>query len=167
MRQTQLNIVNAFEAGYRVVNGKVISPRGKVRQVHKNKSGYFQFGYKMNDGRVRQVEVHRLVSYEKFGDKIFEPSIQTRHMDNNCLNNLHVNIEIGTPQQNCLDMPVELRVQRALYASSFLKTYDHEAIILRRSQGATYKDIMTEFKIPSKGTVGFILHHSHLAKRTA
>jgi hypothetical protein len=166
MNQTQLNIVTAFEAGYRVVGGKVISPRGNVRRVHKNKAGYFQFGNRIN-GKVRPIEVHRLVAFEKFGDRIFEAGIQVRHLNSVCTNNFHYNIDIGTPSDNCNDKPKEERLRSGQYASSFIKIHNHDEIIRRRNEGAKYKDLMQEFGISSKGTVDFILLHSNSSKRTA
>lgn len=162
MNQSQQLIVETFQKGYRVVNGEVISPSGKTLATRLDTKGYLSFGRKIDRLRVRPVSVHRLLAYQKFGDKIFQPGIEVRHLDSICINNLDDNIDIGTPSQNSQDKPKHLRTKAALHAASFIKKYDHEEIIKRRSQGATYKQIMNEFGIPSKGTVSFITNHSHL-----
>jgi hypothetical protein len=122
---------------------------------------YYRFSYRTIEGKSSTIKVHRLVAYQKYGDKIFQSGIQVRHKDGNSLNNFENNILLGTPSENSMDKTSEVRISMALRATSFIKIHDHEAIINRRKQGATYKELMKEFDITSKGTLSFIINKSH------
>lgn len=66
-------IIYAYNKGYRVVDGKVISPiTGKPRVLKQTDFGYFAFSIT----NKRSIKVHRLVAYQKYGNKIFENGIQ-------------------------------------------------------------------------------------------
>lgn len=59
--------------------------------------------------RGYQIYKHRLIAYAKYGDLIFEPGIEVRHLDNNSFNNHPTNIDIGTRSMNMLDLPEVVR----------------------------------------------------------
>ena len=103
--------------GYRVVNGKVISPHGKIRICQtKGRSNfrtpYLQFTIGIGNKKTTQVCVHRLVAFQKFGEASFGSEIQVRHLDDNSLNNLDHNIGIGTRLDNAMDQSPEKRSAR-------------------------------------------------------
>jgi len=151
-----LQLISAFEKGYRIIDNKIISPKGRVLKGGKaSNNKYLRFT--VRDKKNTNISVHRLVAYQKFGDKMFEPGIEVRHLDTNCLNNFDWNIGIGTAKQNANDKLPSVRKNAAIIASSFIKIHNHEAIIKRRNEGLTYKELMSEFNISSGGTLHFIL----------
>lgn len=105
----------AFDKGYRVTeDGQVISPKGKQLSLFAPKSGrqYLRFTIYFEGGPIC-LDVHRLAGYQKFGDAIFEPDQQVRHLNGIGTDNRLVNLGIGTPSQNALDMSVEKRTTRS------------------------------------------------------
>jgi len=113
------NIIWAYENGYCVeANGDVFSPFGKklklLERKREGKTSYFTFSI-----REKTIPVHRLQAYAKFGEEIFEPGVEIRHLNNNSLDNSWENIGIGTKKDNAQDRPKEQRVALAKYASSF------------------------------------------------
>ena len=101
MNKRQRAIVEASEKGYTVKDdGRLISPGGRQLklQLYENRPGRTQYYY-FGSGSSK-VKVHRLVAYQKFGKRIFEPGVQVRHLDDNSLNNSWDNIGIGTQVDN-------------------------------------------------------------------
>jgi hypothetical protein len=146
------------EKGYQVINGEVISPFGNKLSLQKRRDRYVIFSHRMKNGITRATQVHRFVAYLKYGDKIFDPTLQVRHLDGNPQNNNEDNIVLGTPSENAMDKPRNVRIKSALIATSHVKIHDHKAIIERRKEGATYKQLMDEFEITSKGTISWIIN---------
>jgi hypothetical protein len=71
-------------------------------------------------------------------------------------------MEMGTYQENLLDIPKEIRVAKAKHASSFITVYDDEtvkSIKQYHSQTKSYKMTMEKFGISSKATLHNILHN--------
>jgi len=83
-------IVEAFNKGYRVINGEVYY-QGKVRKLDYHGWCYC-FGVRNSLGKRINIKVHRLLGYQLFGDKIFNPELDVCHKDNNPKNNLNHNI---------------------------------------------------------------------------
>lgn len=152
--------VELYEKGYRVCDGVVVSPRGTVLSVQLNGKGYYAFTHRMRNGKNAKASVHKLVAYQKFGNESLKEGIHVRHRDGNPLNNSDDNILIGTASENMMDKTQEVRIAAAMAATSCVKIHDHEAILRRRSEGATYKQIMSEFNISSTATVSFIINKS-------
>lgn len=109
--------------------------------------------------------MHRLVAYQKYGKEIFKKGIEVRHRDGNPSNNTENNILLGTPSENSMDKTQETRNRIALNATSFIKVHDHEQIIKRREEGATYKELMEQFGISSKNGINYIINKSQAAKK--
>lgn len=110
----------AYSEGYRInKSGCILNPLGKRIKGSVTK-GYRKFNLKL-DGKDVSVKVHRLVAYQKFGDKIFDPKIQVRHLNGNSLNNTHNNIDIGTAHDNIMDLPAEVRKMKSAIAMSHRK----------------------------------------------
>ena len=118
MNKTSQAIEWAYFKGYRTNDiGEVIAPRGNVlrltRQVdtrHNKPDVRYVFNIKLPGESVRRpIPVHRLVAYQKFGDKIFKKGIQVRHLDEDSTNNKPDNIAIGTPSDNAYDRDPETR----------------------------------------------------------
>ncbi len=160
-----LALLDAVEKGYVIIEGKIFH-KSKELKGNCPKSGYIKFSMRTKDGKRNQVNVHRLVAYQKYGDRIFEKGIHVRHLDSNSINNLEDNIAIGTKSENELDKPPEVRMRAALIASSFSKKFNHEAILKLHNEGNSYKKIMEELNIKSKGTISFIIKKSIESKKT-
>jgi hypothetical protein len=159
-------IEEAFRKGYRVMDGKV-TYRGRFIKGHKQKKGkayYLYIGVRYLK-KPKKIPVHRLVAYQKYGEVTFLKGVQVRHLDGNSENNTESNIAIGTASQNQMDKTEETRKRMALHASSFIKIHDHDKIIKSYQEGKSYKTIMDETGIKSKGTISFIIRKSEAAVR--
>jgi hypothetical protein len=156
-------VLLAYERGYRVKNGEVISPfTGKQRKLNIGKQyGYERYRFNIRDEITKNaypVEVHKLVAYQKYGNELLKPEIEVRHLDGNSLNNLEENIAIGTRIENALDIPQEIRLTRSINASTANRKFtDLEMEEIRRFH-TSYKETMERFDISSKGTLHYILN---------
>jgi hypothetical protein len=160
----------AFERGYRVnERGEVVSPKGRVRkpQQHLKKCGYCVAIFTVDDreGTSYPLRVHRLLAYQMFGDRVFEPGIEVRHLDGNSLNNTPENIALGTPSQNALDRPPIDRRLHASVAGKAQSPHTDEtwaAVRADRAAGMGYKKLRAKYGI-GLSTLSFQL--SKTAKR--
>jgi hypothetical protein len=157
-------IVEANNKGYLVIDEKVFYKDKEVK-INIKKTGYYGFSIRLKNGERYIIMVHRLIAYQKFGDKIFKNNIQVRHLDCNCLNNKNDNISIGTSKDNNNDKKPSIRIKASLYATSFIKKYNHEDIIKLHNEGIPYKKIMELYNIKSKGTISFIIKKSIESKK--
>lgn len=148
-------LVIAYNKGYRVIKGQVISPRGKIRKIRKSNSGDLSFRISAGSNIYGAAVVHRLVAYQKYGDELFREGIEARHLDGNRNNNNEENIVIGTHSQNMMDIPKEIRVNKARHAST---KYNAEPIKKDRELGMKYKSLMKKYNIKSKGTISYIIN---------
>lgn len=154
-------IALAYRQGYRVKKGKVISPfRKKNRALYLNTQGYLCFSTSFS-GRI---PVHKLVAYEKYGNKLFDKGIEVRHLDGISTNNNSKNIGIGNHQDNMLDLPKEERVKYGVNASSHIRKFTSEEITNIRNYHKiekSYKKTMEKFNIPSKGSLWYVLNNDY------
>lgn len=150
-------IISAVSKGYTIDKQGVVRYNDTIRVLNNNK-GYLEFSIRCDgEKRPQNVPVHRFQAYHKFGDKIFEPEIVVRHIDGVSTNNAYDNIEIGTHQQNMLDIPVEQRIAHAKHAAATQIKYDAEAVKAFYAEVRSYAKTMEHFNIPSKGTLNHIL----------
>lgn len=156
-------IITASNKGYKCVDGKVFYKGNEVKKSKSN-TGYYIFSIRVKGIRTT-VLAHRLVAYQKYGNKVFKKGMQVRHLDGNPLNNLNRNILIGTAKQNNQDKSVGVRMRVAVNATSFIKKHNHEKILKLRDQGLTYEKIMQQTNIKSKGTISFIINGSTAKKK--
>jgi hypothetical protein len=167
--QMNKNVVLAYEKGYRVKNGEVVSPfSGNARNlgIHARRN-YKRYRFSIRDAagkKVYPVEVHKLVAYQKYGDKMFEPGIQVRHLDNNSLNNLEDNVAIGTKSENEMDKPKEVRQRTSVNAATAIRKFTDLEMDEIRKFHTSYKETMEEFDITSKGTLHYILNTEYQTK---
>lgn len=151
-------VLIAHSKGYKVTKeGKVIGIKGDELKLN-NYKGYYRFNFRNLTNTVSYVSVHRLQAYQKFGDKMFEEGILVRHLDGNPANNSWDNIEIGTNSDNMMDIDADVRLARALHATSFTRKHDKETIRAYYAEHKSYKKTMEHFNITSKGTLHFILN---------
>jgi len=148
----------AHERGYRV------SDEGVVSSTKKENIGYMFKGYHFLtirvDGKCRNLRTHRLLAYQKYGEKIYNPGTVVRHLDGDSTNNHIDNIGIGTHSDNMMDMPKAVRIAKANHATSFVKKYDHAEVLKFYYKTRSYKATMEKFNISSKGTLNFIIKQS-------
>ena len=146
----------AFVEGYRIDNnGNVYNPKGIKIKGHIHK-GYKHFKFQRNN-ITYYVHFHRFQAYKKYGEALFKSRIMVRHLDGNPLNNTISNIDIGNNSQNQLDIPRECRLERSSihirYSSEIVKEIKE-----KRKRGYTYKELMQEYNISSKGTLFNIIN---------
>ena len=157
MTKAKRNILYAVSRGYKVTKEGRVFRGNEERAISYDKWGYGRFTLNINNTRP-SIPVHRLQAYQKFGNKIFEPDIQVRHLDNNPSNNNWDNIEIGTQSNNYMDLPVAKRLARAKHAASYRTKYNAVAINIDREKGMTYNELMKKYNISSKGTISYIVN---------
>lgn len=156
------SVVEAFEMGYRVRDGVVISPHSgnvlKTRYTDKT-CKYLCFSFRNRHGRSRTIKVHRLAAFQKYKHALFVPGTEVRHLDGDSTNNLPGNLVLGTRQENELDKPPEQRMQNSITAAVNLRKFtDIEMEKIRKFHHGSYKDTMIAFGITSKGTLHRILN---------
>jgi len=158
-------LLTAYRKGYRVVDGKVISPfRAAHRRLRKNTHGYYSFCIR-HEGLREVVLVHRLAAFQKYGNAVFDNGLEVRHLDGNKLNNLEENIVLGTHSENQLDKPKEMLKRDAINASTKVRKFtDLEMEEIRKFHRGSYKETMEEFDISSKGTLHYILNTKYQTK---
>ena len=150
--------IKAKRKGYRVTKkGDLIGPNGLKLKCEKKNKGYKFFTMKV-DKVSKNVFVHRLQAYQKFGNLIYKNNMQVRHLDNKRDNNSIENISIGHNRTNMLDRPKEDLLKSALHATSFTKKYDHEKIKAYHNETKSYRKTMDKFNIKSPGSLHYIIN---------
>lgn len=146
----------AFGKGYRIKNGLCFNPSHIEIKGYFNCDGYKVFNLRI-DNKVKKITFHRLLAYEKYGDKIFEKGIEIRHLNSNKLDNNWNNILIGTHSDNMQDMCPIKRKEKALHATSYIRKYDKQKVQNFHKTSGSYKNTMNQFGITSKATLNYIL----------
>lgn len=150
------NEIIAIQKGYEITPlGEVKGVSGRLLSLS-DKEGYKRFKIRL-DGGYKNISVHRLQAYKKFGDKLYGHGIVVRHLNGNPSDNSWDNIEIGTHSDNMYDIDPEVRLAKAKHASSFMQVHDHEKVYEFYKKCRSYKKTMEEFDISSKGTLNFII----------
>ena len=144
----------AINMGYTYIDGVVKSPRGEVVTLRLSSGGYQQFSIHIKRGDnpklTRNVMVHRLVGYLKYGDKIYDYGMCIRHIDGDKLNNSYDNLVIGTHRDNMLDVPIQDRINRSLKSAETTRRFSEEelaSIVVDRRSGMSYKDICEKYDV--------------------
>ena len=133
-----------------------------------NKNG-IQVGNISSNGRITAklrhnkrfitFSAHRLQAYQKYEESMYSKGIEVRHFNGDPLDNSWNNILIGTHQQNMMDIPEQVRIKKALHATSFVRKYDKEVVKKFYNNCKSYAKTMKEFNISSKGTLHFIINN--------
>jgi hypothetical protein len=113
-------VVEAYRRGYRITDsGHLICSNGRERHCCPDRYGYNTSTIRMPGQRsnCRRLYWHKLAAYQKFGLAALAKGVQVRHLDGDPSNTTLINIDIGTPSQNRLDMPAEKRKALAGRAS--------------------------------------------------
>ena len=162
---SNLALVYAYNKGYRIINGNIYSPNNKLLKNQNSKS-YSKFNIYYSKQYIN-LKVHRLVAFQKYGNKLFEKGIVVRHLDGNPQNNLEENIVIGTASENRLDIPVSKRISLATNAAKHLRKFGDSEIDKIRNEhnkGLSYNKLMEKYNITSKGTMSYLINHKYLSK---
>jgi hypothetical protein len=148
-------VLTAYRKGYRVLDtGEVESPHGRILKPYPNPAGYLVFCIRLPKTRkCGRVKVHRLAAYQKFGTLLFENEC-VRHLDGNPANNRPENIELGTLQDNMMDVAKEIRNSRSLKGARCIMRSDWDAIDEDRSKGMSYNALAEKYGL-SKGTLSY------------
>ena len=155
MKYNNRKEVIAYKRGYRVTEyGQALNPKGEDIGHSGN---YCWIKIRIN-GKSTHVSIHRLQAFQKYGYELFEEGIETRHLNGDGTDNSWDNIVIGTHSENMMDIPEQVRIKRAKYASSYLKKHNKEDIKKFHSISKSYQKTMEKFKITSKGTLHYILN---------
>ena len=127
--------------------------KDKIKLTPWSNKGYMTTGILYN-GISRRVSYHRLVAYQKYGEMLFNKGIVVRHLDGNPSNNTFGNIAIGTESDNMMDIKKELRVKKALHATSFVARKDWKEIDIDRKNGYSYSMLVKKYGV-SKGALSY------------
>lgn len=150
----------AVSKGYIVIGNDVFSSLNKKLKLGKDGSGYNTFGIRIGNTVYGRIGVHKLVAYQKYGDKAFEDGIEVRHLNGDKNNNTVENILIGTRKENANDIPKEKRIEYAKNASKHLRVLTDEQeknLILDRANGMEYNELAKKYNI-AKSTAHYIVH---------
>lgn len=156
LTNSQLAIIDAYNKGYRLIDG-VFYCGSVVKKVRKNINGYLLFSYRYNS-RSFSLLVSRLVAYEKFKLKMFEPGILVRHLDGKPLNNSSDNIAIGTYHDNQMDKSPEVRRRCIMIAHSHRGSYDYLLVKNLWESGKSRSEIMKLTGIKTRDTINNIIN---------
>lgn len=147
----------ASKRGYVVTeDGKLLNP--KSIEIGYNDSGYIMTSIRVK-GKSRSLKAHRLQAYQKYGDALYEKDVVTRHFNSDSTDNSWDNIVIGTHSDNMMDIPKQIRIKKALHATSFVRKYNKEEVKNFHKIDKSYKKTMDKFEITSKGTLHYILNN--------
>ena len=166
--------IDAYNQGYRVYDGKIINIyTGNTRSPHlmSKGSGYYIYRFSIRPSNAKytrcSVYVHQLLAYQKYGMKAFEDGVVVRHLDGNSLNNMDENVVIGSQSDNMMDRSPDKRLEHSIKASTTVRKFSDEVVAKikhLRQEGYTYKQLMDEFNISSKGTLHYILNTEYQTK---
>lgn len=154
-------LLYAVKAGYRVLaDGSVVGPSGRTLKTRGSWcSGYPSFG--VNDhGKMGYVLVHQLVAYLKYGNSMFEEGVEVRHKNGDLTDYSSRNILLGTHSENMMDLPRQLRVDKAKHAAKKLRkltSAQAEQLRADRRAGAPYKELMAKYGL-SKSAVSYVVN---------
>lgn len=133
----------AFEMGWRIINNQIVNPNGQIINGSLSRD-WLQFGIRILDTKINKtkqvsVRAHKLLAYQKYGDKIYNGLMQVIHLDGNKLNNIYDNISLidRNPKQcsmpNCANKALSNNYCRAHYLR--LRKHGDPNIVLINKRG--------------------------------
>ena len=154
-------LVIAKDKGYYVDKiGNVYSKKQKLSPNNTNGKLSFRIRYKT---KLYNIPVHRLLAYIKYGDKLFTPGLEVRHLNNNALDNSWDNIVLGTHKENMLDIPKIQRINTAINAAKKLRRFSDievKQIVKDRGEGMTYKQLCLKYNA-IKSTLSYFFNQAY------
>ena len=171
LSQQNRALLLAYDRGYKIVDGDIISgySGNKLKGYKHERNGvfYYTFNIRLGYKKFCPVNVHRLVAYQKYKDRIFETGIVVRHLDGDSLNNKDANITIGSQSDNMYDRDPEDLMAHSIKAATKLRRFtDIEILEIRayRDKGYTYAEVMKHFNISSTGSLFNYLNNDYVTK---
>lgn len=164
-------LLTAIEKGYYISKEGIVFNKDGKEVKPQIFNGYKRFSVRSSYlNHPMPIQFHRLQAYKKFGNKIFDPTLEVRHIDGNSLNNSLDNIELGTASENTFDKSKETRNRVALNAirtKQNLTRTEKERFEIYKSiiDGLSYKEIMIKHGISSKGTISYMKFKSKEFKK--
>lgn len=139
----------AVKSGYIVTNeGRLFNSKTKkYRKLKPDTTGYYRVSIKYAPYKNKHLAVHRLMAFQKFGNKLFNEGFIVRHRNGNILDNSYKNILIGTTSDNQLDIPKEIRIRRASVAYRRFTNNEAKKIIEDRRKGLTYRILCKKYNV--------------------
>lgn len=163
-------LIFAYEKGYRVDENGEVSSIVKKLKTCSDRGGYLFFSVRLNingNSVVKNVKVHRLQAYQKYGFDVFKEGIDVRHKDGDKKNNSHENILIGTTLDNIMDRTPESRREHAIKASNKKRRFKDEEVVCIISDfksGFSYNKLCEKYQT-SKSTLSYLFNKSLYAKK--
>ena len=137
-------------------DGVVVSPKGVLLRLGTSPTGYWRFS--VGGPNRGDLGVHRLAALQWFGKIILEAGVQVRHLNGNPKDNRKENLSFGSQSDNQLDIPLEVRMERAFKGASKtrkLSPAQVEELRRERRNGASYRQLRDKFGI-GKTTAAYI-----------
>jgi hypothetical protein len=163
-------IIKLVEQGYfSTPSGKIFDPNHNPVKLSTKYSKNYKHPYIVFRRMYQMVYVHRFIAYELYGEKAFKKGLVVRHLDGNSTNNSHSNLKMGTPSQNMMDKPPEVRKQLAIMASRKAnpRTVEQRYLIYEAlCHGKSYRSIEKLYGV-SRGTLSYMKNHSEEYKEYA
>lgn len=151
-------IKEVYSKGYRVIGGQVYNKNGRQMVLATSQSGYYTFSYRFHGKQTYKVKAHRLLSYQMFGDAMFEEGKCIIFKDRNKLNINPDNLMIGTRADMMMNLPEHERKMYANIAANQNTKYRNVKEIQDfHNQYHSYKMTMEKFDIPNKASLYYIL----------
>lgn len=118
LSKTQQLIVLAYNKGYRIIDGRCHTPKGKILKgsIKQHPIPYYQLS--LNSKEVTKITgstntfgitYHALLAYQLYKEDYFKDGMVARHKNGNSLDNSDENIILGTQKDNKLDTPQLIR----------------------------------------------------------
>lgn len=131
-----LALKKAYRKGYHVTkSGVPLDKNGNIVKTSINKDGYKYFTFKfVRDGEeiYRQVHVHRLQAYGKYGDVFTKKNTLARHLNGDKLDNSYNNIFIGDAADNREDFLRVSKGRRSKTITFYKRSFGRYELLLKK-----------------------------------
>jgi len=142
----------ASNLGYRVINNKVLDPKGAEMQLKFDSVGYYifypNFPFLSGQDRSKSIPVHRLAAYQKYGELLYRKGHIVVFKDGDKTNLAESNLRITNRRELSHFSPMDSRVA--------------EMYKLRTEKKYTYQQIANSLGV-NKSTVYSALHRKYTA----
>lgn len=140
-------ILCAKEKGYFVDGIGNVWYNGRIVKGFITSPGYRRINIRDYNGECVDVMVHRLQAYQKYGDEMFDESVQVRHLNGDPSDNSWDNIAIGSQSDNMMDRDVGNRLRIAKLAASYVS----KRVLAGGIEFDSYCDAARHFGISDNG----------------
>ena len=136
-------------------DGTLLNPFGKTVGSISGK-GYLKiqvtlFDLKEQKNKVKEVFLHRIQAFKKYGKQLYKEGVNVRHLDDNKLNNSYCNIAIGSSKDNYHDRGWEAINKLQIKATMASMKYTEEDIEKAKEyykKSLNLKETARKFNIP-------------------